>query len=274
MTAPERGDALVHAVVALARRAGEAINELYTGGYRVDAKKDGSPLTTADRRSHQIIVQALGEMTPDVPVLSEESVPVSPEVRRQWSQFWMVDPLDGTREFVKGNGEFTVNIALVRDGIPVLGVVYAPVPDLMYWATQGGDAYRQRIAGEVEFIHTGEYSGGRARVAASRSHGRGALGTFLQALHGAEGDYDVVSMGSSLKICLVAEGGADVYPRLGPTWEWDTAAAHCILHSAGGRLIDRAGRELRYNKVSLLNPWFLAVGRGDYGWSRLLPEET
>lgn len=259
-------------VRAIARRAGTVIMEVYTGNYQVDTKQDGSPLTTADRRAHGVILSGLVTLTPDIPVLSEESEQRDHDARAQWPVFWLVDPLDGTKEFIKGNDEFTVNIALIDGGAPVLGVVHVPALETMYWAFHGGEACKAARQQAPQPLRVRSYRGGRATVVASRSHGRGALKAFLEKLRNAEGDCEIKSMGSALKICLVAEGTADVYPRLGPTSEWDTAAAHCILNVAGGRLLDPAGRELVYNKPSILNPWFLAVGAGGYNWPRFVPD--
>ncbi len=257
-------------VVAIAQRAGRVILDIYDAGFDVYTKTDGSPLTTADRNAHELIVAALTKLDPRLPVLSEESAEVAHSVRAGWEAFWLVDPLDGTKEFVKRNGEFTVNIALIVGDKPVLGVVHTPVRDLTHWGHRGGGARRVEGDSPAQTIAAREYRGGHATVVASRSHGRAKVETFLHRLRDAEGPYDVLSMGSALKICLVAEGRADVYPRLGPTYEWDTAAAHCVLDEAGGALTDCAGAPLRYNKPSLVNPWFVARGRGGYDWYRLL----
>lgn len=246
---------VVSKVAALAVRAGERVMEIYgRSGGSVGAKADGSPLTKADLLSHETIVaglRALGEG----PILSEESAGVPYEERRGWGRFWLVDPLDGTKEFLARNGEFTVNIALIEEGAPVLGVVVAPALGTAYWAARGAGAFVRRDGGSAEPI--------RCRAAAeplgvvvSRSHGGPGLEAFLERL----GAHKATPMGSSLKICLVAEGRADLYPRLGPTSEWDIAAAHCILAEAGGTLRNPDGTELRYNKPSMLNPWFIAAG--------------
>ena len=187
--------------------------------------------------------------------------------RSSWQRYWLVDPLDGTREFVKRNGEFTVNIALIDDHVPVLGVIVVPVTGLCYYARSGGGAFRQGRGETPRPISTRPLNRRHVTVAGSRSHAGERLGRFLSRI----GDYDLVSMGSSLKSCLVAEGKADVYPRLGPTSEWDTAAAHCIVDEAGGRLTDTAMHPLRYNtKESLLNPDFFVSGSPDFDWSQYL----
>jgi len=259
---------LLGAVRAVARAAGRRILTVYETAFDVDHKSDGSPLTAADRAAHAEIVAGLGELTPVVPIVSEESAEIDWRTRSGWRQYWLVDPLDGTREFVKRNGEFTVNIALIEDGRPVLGVVYTPVLDLEHWACEQGGAWCRRDGRELP-IRARAYRGGRATVAASRSHAGPRLAVFLDRLREREGEPETISMGSALKLCLVAEGRADVYPRLGPTSEWDTAAAHCVVEVAGGSIRDLHGQPLRYNKPDVLNPWFLAWGAGDYDWLEL-----
>ncbi len=253
-------------VSRIAHAAGARILDIYERGFEVYTKSDGSPLTTADRASHEYIVEQLSVIDSEVPVLSEESAEDSYSGRRNWKQFWLVDPIDGTREFVKRNGEFTVNIALIDERRPVLGVVHTPVKGLTHWAHDGGPARRGNGRAQTRIIRAREYHGGPAKVVASRSHARDSLIRFLHRLKQREGGYDVTNMGSALKICLIAEGRGDVYPRLGPTYEWDTAAAQCVLEAAGGKLTDCSGASLRYNKKSLLNPWFVATGAGDYDW--------
>jgi 3'(2'), 5'-bisphosphate nucleotidase len=260
---------LCGAVAALARRAGAEILRVYSGAFAVQTKADGSPLTQADRASHDTIVAGLAALTPGVPVVSEESSAAAFEERRGWPHFWLVDPLDGTREFVKRNGEFTVNIALIAGTEPVLGVVHTPVWNLTHYAAAGTGAFRAQGEAVPEPLRVRDYRGGPATVVASRSHGSAAVAEFLARLKAAQGDYTTLELGSALKVCLVAEGAADVYPRLGPTWEWDTAAAQCVLEVAGGRLHDLEGRRLRCNTPTLLNPWFIASGAGDYDWLAL-----
>jgi 3'(2'), 5'-bisphosphate nucleotidase len=202
-------------------------------------------------------------------VLSEESVEGEADQRASWSRFWLVDPLDGTKEFMKRNGEFTVNIALVDRGRPVMGVVYVPVTADAYLARSGEGAWK-RHHGERRPIRVRPFRGGKATVVASRSHSGPEVDRFLERLKAREGDYETASMGSSLKLCLVAEGAADVYPRLGPTSEWDTAAAQCVVEAAGGSVTDLEGASLRYNKANILNPWFLAMGDATYDWRAFL----
>lgn len=266
-------DSLIRSVTDLAWRAGDEILSVYdSDDFDVEAKGDGSPLTRADRRAHESIVAGLQRLTPDIPVLSEESESTDYELRRGWDVFWLVDPLDGTKEFLKRNGEFTVNVALIVDRGPAFGVVVAPVLEKSY---VGGPEYGSRIAergGSGSELRVRDYRGGTAAVVASRSHRGEAVDAFIAALSAREAEPEVKSMGSSLKICLVSEGAADVYPRLGPTCEWDTAAAHAVVLGAGGQVIDTSGSPLRYNKESILNPWFLVCGGGDYPWSDLVPE--
>lgn len=257
-------DSLLEPVCEIARRAGQEILKIYHSEFDVEDKADGSPLTAADRAAHDTIVQGLLELTPDIPVLSEEASDIAYDERANWQRYWLVDPLDGTKEFVKRNGEFTVNIAFIEGDRPVLGVVYVPVTGVMYYACRGTGAFKFD-GNQVRSIRVQRYQGKKVRVVASRSHASDALQTFL---HGV-GDVETISMGSSLKLCLVAEGAADVYPRLGPTSEWDTAAAQAVVEVAGGSVTDLDGQPLRYNKKDILNPWFI-VSDGETDWTRYL----
>jgi 3'(2'), 5'-bisphosphate nucleotidase len=264
MTDLRRPRVLLDAACAIARDAGRAILEVYgRAEFAVARKSDDSPLTEADQAAHAIIADALAQLDDDMPVLSEESQPAEVATRRSWRRYWLVDPLDGTKEFVKRNGEFTVNIALVDDTRAVLGAVYAPVLDRLYSGAVGLGAWRADAGGPSEPIAVRATAELPLRVVGSRSHPTPELAQYLAALP----PHQITDMGSSLKICLVAEGSADVYPRLGPTSEWDTAAAQAILESAGGRMIDLAGRPLRYNsKDDLLNPNFVAFGDQQRDW--------
>ncbi len=255
---------LLEDVSILAREAGAAVMEIYRSGKAdVQSKKDSSPLTEADLASHRIIVEGLGKIG-DYPVLSEESALISYEERKNWHRYWLVDPLDGTKEFINRTGEFTVNIALIEDKYPILGVVYAPVVDRMYYAASGCGAYRE-ADGIIAGIGVSSIVPDKLRVVASRSHRGDALDEFLEKL----GQHECVSMGSSLKFCLVAEGSADLYPRLGPTMEWDTAAAQAVVEEAGGMVVDNeSGARLRYNKRDLRNPWLLVMAQGGNGLRR------
>lgn len=250
-------------VRALARRAGAAIIEIYSGTFSVERKADDSPLTTADMAAHRVIVEGLRALTPDIPVLSEESADIEWSIRETWPRHWLVDPLDGTREFVKRNGEFTVNIALVEDHAPVLGVVLAPVTGELYFASNDAGAFVERAPGALPRPIETRTAARIPTVAGSRSHGNERQATMLSQL----GEHRLISLGSSLKFCLLARGDADVYLRLGLTSEWDTAAAQCVLEQAGGAVLDLAGAPLRYNmKESLLNPEFIAAGDRSADW--------
>ena len=258
---------LLEAVKGIAVEAGGKIMQVYATDFSITHKDDLTPLTHADLAAHQTICEALMRLTPGLPVLSEESAHIPFSERAAWRQYWLIDPLDGTREFIKRNGEFTVNIALILDQRPVLGVVYTPVTGLCYFASCGRGAYKQHSGAAPKAIHTRRYADGRCAVAASRSHCGDSLRDFLARL----GDCEILNIGSSLKSCLVAEGQADVYPRFGPTSEWDTAAAQCIVEEAGGRVTDTAMQPLRYNtKPSLLNPHFFVSGDPDKNWSQFM----
>ena len=257
-------------VEQIAVEAGHRILEIYERDHHVRAKPDGSPVTDADQAAQAVIVDRLARMTPEIPVLAEESPDVDYERRAGWERFWLVDPLDGTKEFINRNGEFTVNIALIENQSPVLGVVHVPVKRMTYLACRDGGAYRRDQGTTRIAIAASVYGGKCPRVVASRSHADSNLDAYLTRV----GEHALVSMGSSLKFCLVAEGAADVYPRLGPTMEWDTAAAQCVVEAAGGRIVDIHNRPLRYNKPSLRNPWVITSGAGDYDWTRFLPPQN
>lgn len=257
---------LLNEAVSVAGKAGEAILEIYsTGDFGTTFKEGGSPLTFADEAANKAITEGLARITPGLPILSEESRAEPYEVRKGWKRFWLVDPLDGTKEFIKRNGEFTVNIALIEDGRPVLGVVFAPVPGITYFASLKNGAFKT-LKGGTEPISAAGYSGGPLKIVGSRSHAGPELERFLSKIDGAE----FVSMGSSLKLCIVAEGKADLYPRLGPTMEWDTAAADCVVEAAGGAVTDLKGERLRYNKEELLNPFFMVAGSPPFPWQGLI----
>jgi len=241
-------------IVEIAELAGRAVMEVYgREDFGTTYKDDCSPLTLADKASHEAILTALRGVAPGMPVLSEESKAVAYEERKSWKAYWLIDPLDGTKEFIKRNGEFTVNIALIEEGAPVLGVVHAPARDVTYYASAGKGAFRKAAGRGAGRIRVSGPPDGILRVAGSRSHGGEALERFLAEL----GPHELVSMGSSLKFCLVADGTAHMYPRLGPTMEWDTAAAQCVVEEAGGKVTDMEGRRLRYNKKDLHNENFL-----------------
>jgi 3'(2'), 5'-bisphosphate nucleotidase len=260
---PIATETLLDELCAIARAAGNAILDIYGGDVAVELKDDRSPLTAADHAAHAIIRDALARLTPAWPLLSEESAEHEVAARHGWGRYWLVDPLDGTKEFLKRNGEFTVNIALVDAHRAVLGVVLAPALDVLYFGAVGRGAWRAVSGGAAEPVRVRVPPAEPLRVVGSRSHASGELAAFLQRL----GPHEMKPMGSSLKVCLVAAGEADIYPRLGPTSEWDTAAAQAILEGAGGRMIDLAGDPLRYNlRANLLNPFFLAVGDHRRNW--------
>ncbi|WP_020649333.1 3'(2'),5'-bisphosphate nucleotidase CysQ [Solimonas variicoloris] len=260
---------LYDAVVDIARQAGERIMAVYRGDFSVTLKSDASPLTQADLAAHRHILASLQALTPDVPVLSEEAADIAFETRRRWTRYWLVDPLDGTKEFVKRNDEFTVNIALIEHGVAQLGVVHAPALGLSYAAAVGRGAERWR-AGERGPIRTRAVPPRPAlpTFVVSKSHRDAVLDAFLARAPA----HTAVSRGSSLKFCLVAEGSADLYPRTGPTSEWDTGAGQCIVERAGGLVLRTPElTPLRYNeKDSLLNPTFVVIGDPGYGWAQKL----
>ncbi|MFO6423664.1 3'(2'),5'-bisphosphate nucleotidase CysQ [Motilimonas sp. KMU-193] len=239
-------------VCDIAVAAGAAIMDIYQRDFAVQTKSDESPLTEADLAAHQIIVKGLQALTPDIPILSEEAADISWQTRQQWNTFWLVDPLDGTKEFIKKNGEFTVNIALIHDNKPVLGVVYAPVLDKLYFADeQGAFLTHQGATRQLQVIAPA--AGETIKVVGSRSHPSPDLAAYLERFN----DYEMVPVGSSLKFCMVAEGIAHVYPRLGPTMNWDTGAGHCVAEQAGATVCQLDGSPLLYNhQESLLNPYF------------------
>lgn len=251
--------ALTQIIVEVAQAAGSEIMQVYNSAdFSIDHKEDQSPLTAADLRSHQTIVEALQVLTPHYPILSEESASIDFAERSQWQTYWLVDPLDGTREFIKRNDEFSVLIALIHEHEPVLGVVHAPALQKTWYASLGNGAYVQATQEEPQTLHTREPAE-LVTIVGSRSHAGDSLQEFLQQF----AHYELISMGSILKACLVAEGNADYYPRLGLTSEWDTAAAQIIVEEAGGVMADLNGEALKYNsKDSLLNPYFIVSGRG------------
>src|SRR6267154_926323 len=244
----------INDVIHIGRLAGDAIMKIYNSSdLGITHKADNSPLTQADLASHQVVVKGLGRLSPKCPILSEEAAGIAYEERKSWSRYWLVDPLDGTKEFIKRNGEFTVNIALIENGKPILGVVYAPVLDICYYAVQGIGAFVRRASSPPQSIHVKiAQMNETIKVVASRSHSDERTQRLLDKFD----SHECISMGSSLKLCLVAEGLAHFYPRLGPTMEWDTAAAHAVVNAAGGMVCARNGKALHYNKANLLNPEF------------------
>ena len=253
----------IQAIIDLTKQAGAAIIQIANNMPAVmESKKDGSPLTQADMAAHNILVAGLRGLNANIPIISEESKQISYEQRKLWDIYWLIDPLDGTREFLAGNGEFTVNVALIVNGNPVLGVVMVPASGVIY-AAHDGVAFKQVKGGQRERLQVRSVGDSRVVVVMSRRHGVAQLQAFLQRLP----CYEALSVGSSLKFCRLAEGKADVYPRLSPTSEWDTAAAQCVLRAAGGDVFDVTGKRLVYNsKESLLNPSFIAIGDSNYPW--------
>ncbi len=255
-------------IFSIAQEAGAAILDIYRSSDNdVDYKKDNSPLTLADKRSHEIITKRLNENYPHIPVLSEEAEDIPYETRKEWTQFWLVDPLDGTKEFIKRSGEFTINIALVEHRTPVLGLIHVPVKDATYYSHHGksyrtsGNDLNNSVPIQIRKVNSGKLT-----IVASRDH----AGPKVKELLGKLPDADTISMGSSLKFCLVAEGAADLYYRDVPTMEWDTAAAQAVVEAAGGSVLTEEGFPLRYNKKSLRNPALVTTGDKDLHWKELV----
>lgn len=260
-------DALTQALLPVAAAAGAAIMDIYDGEFAVQRKQDNSPLTLADLESQRIILEALRTLTPGLPVLAEELANAPWAERRHWREVWVVDPLDGTREFVKRNGEFTVNIALVIDHEPVLGCIGVPARRQLYWGVRGAGAFRRDPDGTTRRLQVSA-PGERVRVAGSRSHTTPQTARFLQRL----GEHTLLPVGSSIKFCLIAQGDADLYPRFGPTSEWDTAAGQALLEAAGGHVTRMDGHRLRYNcRESLENGDFIAFNHAGILPARAVP---
>lgn len=265
-------------LVDLAHKAGLAILEIYKTDFEVMGKADDSPLTQADLAAHKVLVAGLAELTPDIPVLSEEEKAPEFSVRQSWDRYWIIDPLDGTKEFVNRNGEFTVNVALIEGHQAVLGVVGVPVQDRIFFGDVKASVAELYAGGEKTTLSGRDAAQQIAQhksvtAVASRSHGGERLEAYLDAVAAEFGGADRKPMGSSLKLCTLAEGEADLYPRLGPTSEWDIAAADAVLAAAGGIVVTFDGNPLRYNtKDSLLNPEFLALGDKSFDWMSRLPE--
>jgi 3'(2'), 5'-bisphosphate nucleotidase len=254
-------------------KAGEAILRVYETDFSVSSKADSSPLTRADMDAHSIITDILKDT--EIPLLSEEGKDIGYQERKDWKLFWLVDPLDGTKEFVKRNGEFTVNIALIENGFPLGGVIYVPVTDKLYLGIRDSGAWKftgvkhliDKLSSLDSFLENGSklpeslplehYT-----VVCSRSHMSTETESFIAELKGTHGELDFISKGSSLKLCMVAQGRADIYPRFAPTMEWDTGAGQAIVEAAGGTVLQaNTGDRLRYNKEDLLNPWFIVTSQ-------------
>lgn len=259
---------LVEPVRAIAQRASQCILAIYSAGFSVTQKADRSPLTEADMAAHETIVAGLAGFDPTIPVLSEEDADIVLAERSRWEWLWLVDPLDGTREFIKQNDEFCINIALIHGHEAVFGLILIPITGVCYFAYRHGGAYKQFPDRSPIAICTRRVDDHSVRVVGSRSYRGRPLQTYLEYL----GRYDYLAMGSALKSCLVAEGQVDIYPRFGPTSEWDTAAAQIIIEEAGGYLTDTFMQPLRYNaRPTLINPDFFAFGDPRHDWSQYLP---
>jgi len=273
-------DKLILTTILAAKRAGEAILEVYDSDFAVEQKDDKSPLTLADKRSHEIIENVLEQTVTannsTVPILSEEGKEIPYDERIKWEYFWLVDPLDGTKEFIKRNGEFTVNIALIHKHKPVLGIIYIPVKDVFYFAAINFGAYKlenssiltedlsiEELIDKSQKLPLNSNDKTTLTVIGSRSHTSEEFTEFVKQLNQKHENVEFISSGSSLKLCLVAEGKADVYPRFGPTMEWDTAAGQAIVEQAKGTVMEAETNEpLNYNKSNLLNPFFIVSGQG------------
>ncbi|MDR3566976.1 MAG: 3'(2'),5'-bisphosphate nucleotidase CysQ [Syntrophobacteraceae bacterium] len=247
-------------LIKIAKEAGRAILEVYGADFEVTRKQDHSPLTLADLRSHAIIDGALRERYPDIPVLSEEGREIPFEARKNWDRFWLVDPLDGTKEFIKRNGEFTVNIALVEGCTPVAGIIYIPVSDRAFVAGASEGCWEITSGGRKRLTVSPISPDEPVRVVRSRSHPTPGLEQFLSLIP----SHRIINRGSALKFCSVAAGEADFYPRFGPTWEWDTAAGQAIVTAAGGVMVDLSGKLFVYNKQNLLNGSFIVCSSREW----------
>ena len=269
--------ALLDQVVDICQTAGQAILEVYNQAQDIEVitKDDDSPLTAADLAAHKVLVAGLEPLLDGVPILSEEGELPDFPTRQSWGRYWIIDPLDGTKEFIKRSGEFTVNVALIENGVAILGVVHVPVLGITYSGLQGGEttgAWKQTADSKQAISARKLNEAPAVEVVASRSHGADEVVSLLDRIGDQLGrPVETKSMGSSLKLCLVAEGEADLYPRLALTCEWDTAAAQAVVEAAGGQVLDDQLQPLRYNqKDSLLNPFFYVIGDTDFNWSELL----
>ena len=257
---------LVLEVNHIAREAGKIIESYYNSNYDITIKEDRSPVTSADIAANDYIEQELHTLTPAIPRLSEESTNTDYKQRKDWELLWLIDPLDGTRQFIKNKPDFTVNISLIYNQQPVLGSIYLPIANELYFASVNAGAYVSSNNKNADPISVQKNIGEVIRICANQDHGKSTR-HFVSHFP----KHDLVSRGSSIKSCLIARGSADIYPRFGPTWEWDTAAAQCIVEQAGGRLTDTLMNPLTYNKESLLNPSFLAYGDKSVSWAKYCP---
>jgi len=257
---------LISSTVEITKEAGEAITEIYNSDFDYQLKKDLSPITEADNLSHNIITDRLKMLTPEIPILSEENCDIPYKIRSQWTQYWLVDPLDGTKEFINRNGEFTVNIALMDNNTPILGIIHIPVTNETYWGSKDNGSFYSTENTDAEPISVSDNHQSPIRLVASRSHPSEMLNSLLEKII----DYEIIEIGSSIKFCHIASGQADCYPRFGPTSEWDTAAGEAIVRFAGGHLVTANGDLMSYNlKRDYLNPNFI-VSNGKIISERIL----
>jgi len=257
---------LIISAVEIAQEAGKAIKEIYNSDFDYQLKQDLSPITAADNLSHKIIAERLQTLTPETPILSEESCDIPYNIRSQWTKYWLVDPLDGTKEFIKRNGEFTVNIALMNKNTPILGIIHTPTTNETYWGSEVTGSFYSNKNNAIERIQVSENHHNPIRILASRSHPSEMLNLLLEKII----DYEIIELGSSIKFCHIASGQADCYPRFGPTSEWDVAAGEAIVSSAGGNMVTLSGGPMNYNtKGDYLNPNFI-VSNGKIISERIL----
>jgi len=250
----------INKVIEISIDAGKAIMDIYKTDFDAEKKADNSPLTKADLLSHKIISESLKDLTPEIPVLSEESSKISLNERMKWKKYWLVDPLDGTKEFIKKNGEFTTNIALIDNCKPIFGVIHVPVSKETYWGLEKKGSYFIDANFNELKMNVSVKNDGPIRIVASRSHPSQELQAYLERIE----NYELIKVGSSLKFCLIAKGDADCYPRFGPTSEWDTAAGEIIARSAGAIIVDLENKPLKYNKVeNYLNPSFIVTNSSE-----------
>ena len=247
---------LIEQLIDISIEAGDAILGIYDSEIDVQVKSDSSPLTKADLESNSIIVKRLKNLIPNIPILSEEEAEISFDVRTKWNEYWLIDPLDGTKEFINKNGEFTVNIALIRDHKPVFGLIHLPVKKYTYWGCEHKGSFVLDKGNNTKKIKVSKNMSEPIRIAVSRSHPSYKLTNLLDKIE----NYKLLKVGSSLKFCLIASGEADIYPRFGPTSEWDTAAGEAIARFAGGSMVDFENNNIIYNKgENLINPYFLVT---------------
>ena len=257
---------LISSTVEIAKEAGMAITEIYNSDFDYQLKKDLSPITAADNLSHNIITERLKTLTPQTPILSEENCNIPYKIRSQWTQYWLVDPLDGTKEFISKNGEFTVNIALIENNTPIFGVIDIPITNETYWGSKVDGSFCSDANNDIKQINVSEDNQNPIRLVASRSHPSEMLNDLLEKII----DYEIIEVGSSIKFCLIASGQADCYPRFGPTSEWDTAAGEAIVSYASGCVVTARGNSMNYNvKEDYLNPNFI-VSNGKIISERIL----